>query len=398
MRKGKRIRMPHILGAIFIAFVVYVGAATIPETFAHISEFAKGAGISGTAEKIDDDYRDMLGFKSYNLQNKGFYINLNGLAARAMGQRFMNNVVKLENGHLTLMGEEADDAVLSAAASQITKLYGAQKGRGKEFVFVMTPNQIPKNADVVPKGYKDYSNQNADKLIEMLAANGVPVIDLREELIKDGIDNSDAYFVTDHHWKPETAFWAYTRIVDYFAGNGVIGEVPAEYTDLSCYDIDVYEDWFLGSNGKRTGSYYAGVDDFSQIIPKFEAEISIEIPRIGLYKQGDFAEVAYDGSNLVLDYYIASMYSAYGYGERDRKFWRNENAASDLRVLAIGDSNLNAPSVFFPLVFSEYDQLDMRMYKEDFKEYYSGYDPDVVILLIAPSSIDTKNVNYDFLG
>ena len=57
----------------------------------------------------------------------------------------------------------------------------------------MTPCQIPENENLLPIGYVDYSNQNADDLLKILENNNIPILDLRKEMIKDGISYTDAF-------------------------------------------------------------------------------------------------------------------------------------------------------------------------------------------------------------
>ena len=386
-----------VLAVLFIIAIFYVGSATFPSTIKTVGRYLTDdrADFLSTKEKINVSYRKMLDFEHSNFKNKGSYVNLNGLMAHIMGQRYMNKRVKLDNGHLTYIFKKRN---ATRSAAQMTKLYNKQKEKGKDFLFVLAPIQVPKYEDLLPAGYTDYSNQNADDLLGMLDENGVPTLDLREAMRNDGIDHSNAFFVTDHHWKMETGFWAYTKIIERLEEAGEMDPIASMYTDLDEYEIEVYKDYFLGSHGKRTGSYFAGVDDFSIINPKFETDMSLEISSIGLNKQGRFADLSFDYSKLRLDYFSSNPYGAFSYGNRDMKNYRNSRAPVDLKIMTIGDSFSRVPFAFLTLVFGTCDQLDMRHYKGDFEEYYSKYDPDVVIVLINPSQIPGKSLTYDYFN
>jgi len=397
MKKIKQPGYKKMVAVIFLAIVIYVGSATFPSTVENVAEFltSEKHDFLATNEKIGHDYRGMLDFKEYNLRNKGFYINLNGLMARILGQRYVNERVKLDNGHLTYLVEERN---ITLATTQLTKLFEKQSEDGKAFLFVLAPYQIPKYENILPTGYKDYGNQNADDLLNALKDNGVPVLDLRDEMRNDGIDHTDAFFTTDHHWTPKTGFWAYTKIVKTLVNAGAIEPIDSMYTDISNYSIEIYNDFYLGTSGKRTGSYFAGVDDFTVITPMFETDISIKIPSRDIDARGEFSEIAYDKKRIKKNVFSSNPYSAYGHGDRGYKQYRNETAYVDLKVLAIGDSFSLVPFTFLPLVFSTYDQLDMRHYEGNFAEYYSEFDPDIVILLVNPSQIVRQNTTYDFVG
>jgi len=396
--KWKHFNHKKIVAIVFLIAMFYVGSATFPLTLKSIIGFLNDeySDILSSANQIDDEYRNMLGFSDNNLRNKGFYINLNGLMARIMGQRYMNERVKLDNGHLTTLGGISD---ISRSATQLTKLHMKQIENGKTFLFVLAPYQIPIYEDIVPTGYKDSTNQVADDLLFALRENGVPLLDLREEMFTEGINHSEAFFITDHHWKPETGFWAYTKIIDYLVNTKTIDPVPPKYTDIDAYNVDTFRDFFLGSHGKRTGIYFAGIDDFSVIVPKFETDISINIPSKELNKRGEFAEIAFDKSRLRLDYFSENPYAAYNHGSAGGyRIYHNDAAPVDANVLAIGDSFSVVPFTFLPLVFNTSEQLDMRSFEGDFEEYFYSYDPDIVIVLINPTTIKGRNATYDFFN
>lgn len=390
-----------VTGFIFIFLIFYIGSATILSTVNNTINLIEDKDgnivkrVVNYIKKVDDDYINMLDFKKTFFKNKATYINLNGFMANAMGQVEMNKRVKLKNGHLTsIQGKEKT----KEAEKQIALLCDKQKEKDKDFLFVLAPKQTPKYEDILPIGFIDYSNHNGDKLLKSLTENDIPFVDLREEMIKDGIDHSEAFFKTDHHWKPETGFWAYTRIIDYLIKNHIIDNVDSKFTDKHQYDIDVYKDWFLGSSGKRTGKYYAGVDDFAIIKPKFDTFMKFEIDGSKVKNIGKFEEVTYDYKRNKKDYFSSNPYGAYGHGDRGFIRYENNFAPINKRVLLIGDSFANSVYPFLSLVIKPCNQLDMRHYKGDFAVHYEEYNPDIIIVLISTNGVTNKNVTYDFFG
>ena len=402
----KRLSYRKVLAILFLAFVFYIGASAMPTTIIEIGNFLNteradiADRILATRDDMDTEYRNMLEFDGDYLTNKGSYINFNGLIARIMGQRFMNERIKLDNGHLTQLTRKQD---ASLAAEQLTKLYDRQKENGREFLFVLAPFQAPKYEDIVPAGYIDYSNQNSDALLGMLKENGVPVLDLREEMKNEGMDHSDAFFTTDHHWKPETGFWAYTEIIDYLTNTGTIEPIDRKYTDINEYEIDLRKDWFLGSSGKRTGIYFAGVDDFSIFEPKdpnWGREVCLDIPAANIIIQGSFRDILFYHSRMETepDYFIANPYGWYGLGDRAVKHYQNSAAPTDLNILAMGDSFALSTFPYLSLVAGSLDDFDMRYYTDDFEEYYSKSNPDVIIVFVTAHGAVSENTTYDFFS
>ena len=386
-----------IIAVLFLAITFYIGASEFliagRNVFTYFAD--RKAGILSIQKRVDEEYRNMLTFAGDILKNKGSYINLNGFMARAMGQRYINDRVKLDNGHLAGIANKVD---VTLAAAQVTKLFNSQTKKGKNFLFILAPSQVPKYENIMPKGLIDYSNQNADNLIETLTSNGVPVLDLREEARKDNLSHSDMFYKTDHHWKVESAFWAYQKIVYYLTDKQIIDPIPPMYTDINQYKFDIFKDLFLGSSGRRTGIFYTGLDDFTIITPKYETKIHYNAPKRNISKEGSFEDSVIDYKMLNENYFASDPYSAYAYANTNYGIYRNPSAPCKLKLLTIHDSFARPSNTFLSLVFSEQDTLDMRDYNEKFEEYYSGFAPDILIVFINANGIKSKNTTYDFFG
>lgn len=89
----------------------------------------------------------------------------------------------------------------------------------------------------------------------------------------DNLDAYDYFFKTDHHWTSEAGFYAFTKIAEY-AENVLETRVDPKVRNLDNYNVENFEEWYLGSNGQRTGIHYGGIDDFHFISPKFETAIA----------------------------------------------------------------------------------------------------------------------------
>ncbi len=384
-----------LVAVAFVGIVFYIAAVLFIPSMVDIGSFIKNESrdVNLILDKANEVYDNMLGYEGNFLRNKGDYIELNGFMAGIMGQRHMNDIVKLDNGHVTEISVPQETA---AAAAQMKELYDRQAEKEKHFLFVLAPCQIPESEDILPPGYCDYSNQNADELIGRLEEEAVPVLDLRKEMQKDGIDHTEAFFVTDHHWRTETAFWAYTKIVDYLVREAIMEPVDSHYVDIDKFHIQVYEDWYLGPTGRRTGSRYAGVDDFSVIWPEFKTDIRLTVPMLGIDRQGEFADVVYDLEENKKDFFVNLLYDHYTYGGHNRKYY-NGSAPNKLKIMAVADSFAWSSAIYLPLVVSNYEELDMRYFGGNFAEYYAGYEPDVLIVFVnAASAAESANTNYDF--
>ncbi len=392
----------RVLAVVFVLFTLHAGLAALPNLLGTLSDMIKAEEHSFTTvrDAVDKIYTDgMLSTKLEQplLQNKGTYINLNGLMARLMGQRNVNGIVRMNNGHLTDYKEAHKD--IQSSIEQITRLYEHQKNRGKEngFLFVLAPIQISRYEELMPIGYqKDTRNEDSDMLLRALEENHVPVLNLREEMNKQGISSADAFFVTDHHWTPRTGFWAYGEIIKRLEQMGAIPEVPSFYTDPAQYEFKRMEKQNLGSQGRRTGRYYAGVDDFDLIIPRFETNMAMQVPSFNIDRSGCFEDVIYNKSQYAkIDYFNIDAFAAYGYSTNIAHIY-NENAPIKKRAMLIGDSFSRVTSSLLPLCIETCDKLDMRFYEDNFAEYYDEFDPDLMVVVVYPESIGSIHTTYDF--
>lgn len=401
--KIKHCRASHILALLFAAYIFYVGTAALPFFCERTLSFLRGQlSMREFIDQTDEQYHSMLTTSTLAplLQNKTAYINMNGQFANLVGQDYINNLVRLTNGHLTYLQEESFPAEeIESAAKTIATLCYAQKEQGKHFLFVLAPSQICKYEELLPPGYHDATNSDSDLLLQYLQQMDVPYLDLREKMHEDSLSHDTAFFVTDHHWTPQAGFWAYAKILGALEETAVISPVDPFYTSADHFQFEIHENCFLGAFGRRTGLYYAGLDDFCMIKPNFPTDISVRIPDKQIDMRGLYEQVCnapMPDNNEAPDYFHSSLYSLYGYDDNAYTRRRTENAPDSSRLLMLGDSFGNVPFSLMSLYFASCDELDMRYYADDFRQYYESYDPDIVIMLVNAHDIISENTNYVF--
>lgn len=397
-----KIRSSHILAFLFLIYIFYLGTAPLPQLLTHTADalLYKYSPV----QSISKLYETMLetGSAQPLLKNKGTYINFNGLMANILDQPMMNERVTLRNGHLSsVVNWNPSQQDIENAADSLIRFRDSQAAAGGNFLFVLAPSQISKYEDLLPQGYTDNTNETADQFLSLLKASDVPFLDLREQMHRAGISVTEAFYNTDHHWLPETGFWAYTQILEKLHQMGAISAEYSFYTDQENFTFTHLPGTFLGSSGKRTGSYYAGTDDSIFIAPNFDTDISLTIPQRELALQGKYEDVCYNTDAVhnygEPDYFNENSYGLFGWGDNPLAQWRNDSAVEQGRFLLIGDSFGNVPFSLLPLVLSSCDELDMRYYTEDFTAYYNDYRPDTVIVLVTVDMIFSNNITHPFI-
>lgn len=340
-------------------------------------------------------YNDGLPYKEYLL-------DLNGGFQRLLGMRCVNERYRLDNGQLTYIIPETD---ITGIADNTVSFYQALEELGIPFVYINTPFKIDPEDKQLPGGVEDYSNENADAFLSILAENDVPYLDLRVLEKEQGLDHYAMYYSTDHHWTAEMGFWAYQQITDYLMQRDESFAVDPALTDPDSYDYTVYPEVFLGSAGRRVGRLYAGLDDLTLITPKFETSFQFVSPDAQLEREGRFEdtlifpEMLTEGSD-----YERSAYSVYCGGEYGILTITNRSRQEALevqsepkRLLILKDSNSCVVAPFLALSYDEICMLDLRLIVTDIPDFVQEYQPDLVMVLYNPGALEDNNrMMFDF--
>ncbi len=377
---------------------------TQDDTQAEVQDDAQGATkVSAFVGKIDALLTRFYAVKarietlSLAISFEHAYIELNTMFETAMGKTVFtdasNTVVKLENSYLASITSQNGEVALYA--ENLLELQAFLEEKDIDLLYVQTPYKISAEDTQLVTGLENYANENADAYLAAIAGE-VDYIDLRQEMQDDGVSHYDFFFKTDHHWTPEAAFWAFGTLAETL--NSSYGfAIDPSYYDIDNYTVTVYQDWFLGSQGKRVGTWVAGVDDISLITPNFETDFVFEIPASDIYKTGDFTETMIDYSNIeTKDYWDLSAYHAYTGGDYPLNIMINNLNPDGKKVLLVRDSFSCAFAPFLALGCSQLDCIDLRYYKEEsLMDYIDQNNYDMVIIMRNPSTLDAENNTFD---
>ena len=181
-------------------------------------------------------------------------------------------------------------------------------------------------------------------------------------------------------------------------------EYNEQYTDLKNFNIETYEDWFLGSYGKKTGRFIVsgGAEDIDIITPKFDTDLTQEQPFKNEIIRGPFDETVLKKTHInTKDYYGRNPYATYSGGDFQLQIIKNHLNPEGKKIIMIRDSMACVVTPFLSLNASELHILDMRDFANVSGERINVYDyinqekPDYVIVLFA--GIKTLgSEKYDF--
>jgi len=292
---------------------------------------------------------------------KNTKINAKGWIYRTLGIDIIKgdepkyDVIRLKDDYITFAGTAED---VTPFANKLNAFGTWLENNNIPFLYVQAPHKWPKNMVEFPHKENHYAEQ-ADEMLYSLSDNGFDVYDLR-----DDIDGLEYFFKTDHHWKPETGLSAARYIVEFLNEKYNFGLDTSVYNEEN-YTFEVKEDFFLGSQGKKVGKYYAGLDDYTIITPQFETDLQKTVPIMGIDVSGDFTACFHDYSVFEnQDIFAASPYVFYT-SDYNLEIDKNMLADNDKKVLFIRDSFGCVLTPFLSLSINELHAVDTRLFKED---------------------------------
>lgn len=305
-------------------------------------------------------------------------------------------VARLENGSLTFMGQGIPDPQVQAG--ELKRLQTALDERDMALLYVQAPSKLEPGTHTLPYGTEDTSNGCADRLLAELEEAEIDCLDLRETLAEAGGDWDRWFYTTDHHWNQEAAFLCFQtlaeKLEDYrqtlSVGQGTKRQsitIPERCTDPDAYDKETLSRFFLGSQGKRVGSGYAGVDDFVLWTPNFPTLLHYS-GSTGGDRYGDMEEtVLFPQRVEEKDYYNANPYTYYSGGDYPFARITNYYNPQGPKVMLIRDSFSCAITPYLALACSELATVDPRYFNGDLLSYIDWVKPDVVVVLYSSGMV-----------
>lgn len=303
------------------------------------------------------------------------------------------SVVKLTDGTITFINAEPKDVTGNGRA--VVRLAQALEEREVPLLYVQAPQKLQENDDRLPTGVTDYGNDYADQVLGVLAENNVATLDLRETLADTGRDWSSFFFRTDHHWTPEAAFTAHQALAQVLETDYGF-TIPEENTDSAAFTRTNLSDFFLGSQGKRVGSLYAGTDDIEIWKPSFDTDFTYSIPIYDMERTGPFEESLLFPERIEeKDFFNGNPYTLYAGGDYPMARIYNELSPDRPRIMLLRDSYACVLTPFLALDCGELITVDLRYFNDDLLTYVDWLEPDLVIVMHTAGSAALDEL-FDF--
>lgn len=380
-----------ILGACLLA--VLAGAAGVALGWklpVAVNRYQGEITYSGVAEWFKKTCR---AFCTTELPGREKLMEANAALNKAAGKWVFENtepeVVRLENGYLESAGNffyylTRPDETVAEFSNWVEETLNCP------YLYIQAPAKLCAldQEQQLPLPEMTNANQQTDWLLEHLAELGVDTLDLRESLHADGLNHYDCFYVTDHHWTMDTGLWA----ADVMAA-----ELEERYglaMDMSPlnpekYEQRVWEDAFLGSQGRKVTLSYAHPEDFILPVPTFETDLHLTVPPWGSDFSGGF-EILYNESAIPSpDYYRSNSYGAVLMGDCPYLVVENKDHSEGPVVAILRESFAIAPGPYLSLAAGEVHFIDARYYEGSVKALLEEIQPDIVVsLLNAQCQVD----------
>lgn len=345
-----------------------------------------GAESSLAMQEIELEYID-------SLQLKNDLIDINGALAKMMNvQGYYSDMgMYIANGrYIVSMTEQTST---DYEYDEIMSFKNYLDGQGIQLLYVNAPTKYTNDKLFSEEfGVESYSNRNADLLLQRIADSGVNTIDLRRELEDEGMDIMDMFYRTDHHWTTRTGLWAARKIAEglnHYCGYAI----DTSIYDEENYSFKVWNDCWLGEQGRKLALSYVGLDDYVEIKPDFQTSFLFKYGEE--YYPGTFDdfidESFYDTETDVYD--AGSWHYSY--------FWRNV-INQDIecgKILFLGDSYAHVVEPFLALGVNEIHVLALREFYGNLRDYIEAGDYDTIIICYAQFMIgahdDPTSANYN---
>ena len=386
-------RIQRLIAIAFIWVILF--SFFVNDTYGLFISYAKlfkqqitGKGSTVTISRIEDNYSsDMLMHSQL--------INTNGLMADALDIHSLYNDMNI---YVT------DDRYLVTGSKYTTTDYEVEETvsfrdfleqNGINLIYVNEPVKYVDDGMFEGEfGLRAYSNSNMDMFLDRIENAGVNVIDLRDNIIDDGMDVSNLFYRTDHHWTVPAGLWA----------AGIMAEGLNRYCG---YDIDVsmlaeerftkkeWEKCWLGEQGRKLGETYVGLDNYTELKPDYYTSFTFKNSDGAIYNGtfDDFVdESVYNTEKDVYDN------ESWHYSYKDTNCVNNNVKKG--KVLIIGDSYNRVTHPFMALQIHELDSLVLRDYDDSFslRDYIISNGYDTVIIAYAQFMLgahdDPSNDNY----
>ncbi|MDR2088598.1 MAG: hypothetical protein LBP73_04505 [Clostridiales Family XIII bacterium] len=269
--------------ALFCATLVAFAAASLavhgPAMYGKLSEIA----LPASAREARAAFAALEDILCADLYGGTALSEAHAFVQRFMGKHETNGfeILRGEDGFLEYGRLDPDPPeIASAYAGRLWRLQSRTEAHGGKFLFISPPPRHRRYDEGTYAPGLPYPDLHAlyDAVFYHLHRCGVAGIDLRAEFERAGLPFEARGFRTDDRLTAEAAFEAFRAAVGTLNRDfGAALDPDGFYENLSHYKKETYARSFLGVLGKRAGTAFGGLDDFTVLWPAFPSAYTLSI-------------------------------------------------------------------------------------------------------------------------
>ena len=309
--------------------------------------------------KFMEDFEDYV-IDQFPLRDS--WIRLKAYGEKLLGKQ-ENNKVYLGTDDQTLFAHfnKLSDEELAKRVGYVNALAGKLD---IPVYFALIPDKSFVWADRLPANAPNVDDGSMIEGAMGLVSEDVNYIDLR-----DALNITQPFYRTDHHWTTMGAFRGYVAL-----GNAINQTVT-----VPDYESTLVSDSFYGTTYSSAGAGWIEPDEIYTWID----ETTIEVER---YPEGKpVPGELYDESFLDKK----DKYSMFLGGNQPLCILRNENAATDKKLMVIRDSYADSLAPFLAQDYAEVHLIDLRYYKMPLPMYVMQNGIDEALVLYSNANFST---------
>lgn len=391
--KDKRIRsasgiagIKYLTAAVFLFFVFGMFALNLIETVSN----------AGEQKSVRSMFRDMETVDSATYP----FVNINGLYQNIMQRDYIydadpaNDTIRTSHDQLVSVSSAVSKDKLAGSAEALSRSSEWLEGMGIPLIYIQAPSKAAFSPEEVMPGIRNTTYEKTVSFLEMIDEESIEHIDAREWMDET---KETGFYATDHHWKTETCLDIAVRLGEYLNENHGF-DIDKGVLDTDNYEFDTLNDAFLGAEGRRTGRYYIGLDDFTVVSPRFDSDFHVEIDSKETgheERDGSFEEaIMVPGKDTEHYSFDDSAYYKYWGGDYSMVEVTNNRNADGKRAVIFKDSYGIPVTAFLTNMFSNITIIDIRYYEGErsVKSIIENVDPDVVLYIYGPGYLGKKKM------
>lgn len=392
-KKDKRIRsasgiavIKYLTAAVFLLFVFGMFALNLAETFSN----------AGEQKSVSSMFRDMESVESATYP----FVNINGLYQNIMQRDYVydadpaNDTIRTSHDQLVSVSSAVSEDKLAGSAEALSRSSEWLEGMGIPLIYLQAPSKAAFSPEEVMPGIRNTTYEKTAAFLEMIEKEGIECIDARKWMDET---KEAGFYATDHHWKTETCLDIAVRLGEYLNENHGF-DIDKGVLDTENYDSVTFRNSFLGAEGRRTGIYYVGLDDFTVISPKFDSDFHVEIDSKETghsERDGSFEETIMVPDKETGHYsFEDSAYYKYWGGDYSMVEVTNKRNTDGKSAVIFKDSYGITVTAFLTNMFSKITIIDIRYYEgeESVKSIIKEAEPDVVLYIYGPGYLGKKKM------